>query len=497
MGHDGNVEKAAGGSVAAEIARRFRLKAQLEHPLAGHPYDMVVAPPGFDGALATDAAAGERLIEGFKACLREAEAGGDAEVQRRLVWTALHVTDEYRRSEQGDNGRRSLEMALSALSDRGHQDLVRCRLAREELRRDQPAAAARWLDACDAAPEILDLDSAYREARGLWLAATGDLRGVLALLGDNLEELPVAQEQRAVIAALRIHALEASGRHAEARVELGKAGEVVGAKEVGEALALGGWAPAARAADDCSREVSRAEEGEELRKNEWRARAAELDRLLAARRDARTGGRALSAPLVGAPLAALLLWVFPITPIRCLCSADPFMGVQGNVLCPHLCEGCTGPYRVHTIWRHTGPGKSSTNGPQYFCRTPQNEVATMSDAEMDRHVSSLGKYELYAAPAAATYLTLLVLLLPLVLYAARKTHMVSIARRERFEGQARALHAELRASPGPDGATVPLLFDPDAVDPAPPARGLGFALGLFALCGVVPFLVIVLEIALR
>lgn len=487
---------AAEGSFASEVARRFRLKAQLEHPLAGHPYDMSIPPPGFDETSVEDAAGSERLIEVFKACVTEATGTSDLEIQRRLVWTALHLEDEYERRSRADGGLAALKAALGALSDRGHKDLVRCRLALNALRAGDVAAAESWLGECDPAPEIIDLDSAYRQARALLLSEKGDFRGVLALLGDNLEELPVAKPQRPILTALRLHALESVGRHEEARVELDKASTDMGLEVVLGALARGNWAPALRAEQDCVQEAARVFEAEERERARVHSRESELLRLLAERRDLRTGTRALSPPLAGAPVLALVLLLFPITPIRCFCSADPFMGMQGHLLCPHVCEGCTGPYRVHTVWNHHGGGESSTNGPQYFCQTPRNGVATMSDAEMSDKARMLGRYELHFAPAAATYLSLLVLLLPVALYLAGRTHVVSIAKRARLKQQALALHAELRAGGDREGSALPPFLDTDTTPP-PTTRGLPFALGLFAVCGVIPFLVIVIEILAR
>ncbi|MEJ7731575.1 MAG: hypothetical protein WKG00_20475 [Polyangiaceae bacterium] len=204
---------------------------------------------------------------------------------------------------------------------------------------------------------------------------------------------------------------------------------------------------------------------------------------MARRRDHLPRGlAALGVTLFSVPFIALVL-LLAVTMPRCFFDADPFLGAHGYVLCPERCDDCRGPLRVYTEWHHNG-GEHTTNGPQYFCRTPTNRVATMSDQEMDGRLHELEPYELDWAPAAATYMTLVLLLVPLAAIRA-----ISVNRRA--ERQAADLEEEMATIARSAGLAVP----------AGPLLGgrSGVGMGLMALAGslLLPLAIIALELALR
>ena len=88
---------------------------------------------------------------------------------------------------------------------------------------------------------------------------------------------------------------------------------------------------------------------------------------------------------IGNGLSLALLGLVSIP--RCTLDADPFMGAHGYLLCPSVCSGCTGPFRIHTVWQRNG-AEVSTGGAQYFCRASDNHVESMSDAELALHMGS-------------------------------------------------------------------------------------------------------------
>src|SRR5262249_54161217 len=137
-------------------------------------------------------------------------------------------------------------------------------------------------------------------------------------------------------------------------------------------------------------------------------------------------------------LAGLVVVTIP----RCTADADPFLGAHGYVLCPYRCKGCTGPYRVYTEWEHNG-GEHSTNGADYYCPTRTNKVATMSDADLARNARELGAYELSIAPAAATYLTFLLLGMLALPWFAFRGHQEAMMRRKAMDASIDALVAKL------------------------------------------------------
>ena len=169
---------------------------------------------------------------------------------------------------------------------------------------------------------------------------------------------------------------------------------------------------------------------------------------------------------------------------RCFFDADPFFGAQGYALCPSACTGCTGPFRVYTEWVHNAPGESSTDGPRYFCLTSGNRVDAMSDAELESNMEKLGPYELSWAPAAATYLTLLLLLVPVVPVRAYRRHAAAARRRAALSAQVAADAAHLRV---PEPQPVPMRS----------YAGLWAAVGFFAASVLVPLLIVLVELSLH
>lgn len=439
-------------TLADELARRSRLAAQLEHPIEPNPYAMAKAPRGLSGAPAL-----AQLREAWTSAKGRAAAGqrGPAE-QRELVWCALHLSEAELRQRNVVAARAVLETALDLLADAGHQHLVCCRLVTEAVRDGDLASADAWLLECDPAAEVLELDGAYREAAGRLRAAKGAASEVLEVVGESSVELPIAPEYATALGLLRASAKEALGRDDDAYADVAAACTRDGDAAVLAALAESGFAPRAAA-----------------------RRRRTLVLIAAAARDGiPVGARAVDGALASVPFVALALQLAVTIP-RCTFDADPFLGAQGHLLCPHACTGCEGPFRVYTAWTHRG-SKHSTNGPQYFCRTSSNRVETMTDAELYAARHSLGQYELLWAPAAATYLSLLLLLLPYAAMRARRRHRDGVAARDAKELEVARLAAEAGIEPPPRA-------------PAPPSwKGVKW----MAAAIVVPTLAILLELAL-
>ncbi len=439
-------------TLAEELARRSRLAGQLEHPISPNPYSLTTAPRDLRGtSLAV-------LRDGWRdAKARSAGGARAASEQRDLAWYALHVAEAERRERNLVAARAALETALELLDDAGHRHLIHCRLVTEAVRDRDLASAAAWLGECDPSTEVLELDGAHRKATARLRLAEGAASKVLELVGERAGDVPIVAEYAVALGLLRAGAHEALGRD-----DLAQAALVAACGEGGDAPALSaladlGFAPRALA-----------------------ARRRALVEIAAAARDAvPVGARVADGRFLGLPLLAALLLVAVTIP-RCTFDADPFLGVQGELLCPYACKGCSGPFRIYTYWHHSG-GSHSTNGPQYFCRTSTNGVATMTDEQLDGARHKLGAYELSWAPAAATYLSLLGLLLPYGVFASVGAHRAGVAARREKEEELAALAAAA-------GVTSPA---------RQPTRGPWLGLAAMLLAVALPSLVIALELGLR
>jgi DNA-directed RNA polymerase subunit RPC12/RpoP len=341
-------------SMAEEVARLSRLKSQLLNPVSGHIYDLERRPMDFGHIDPLGSSGFARLKSTWDQAKTVAAAPPGSEQDRRLCWTALRLADHYRRNRDAIHARAVLETALDRVGDGGLCHLLRCRLASEAVFERDLTSAHGWLDECDAAPEVVELDSAYREALARIREAERNPSAVLDVLGRRHGDIPIQAAYDFQTSLLRIHALELSGAMQAASEEFGRAGSSHGPGEVTAALAKAGFAPQTR---------GRQGQQDLARK---RAIAASLVRERASLGSALS---ALAVSLLKVPFIAAALMIAVAIP-RCSMNRDPLMGVQGYALCPEVCQACEGPMWVFTEWNQTGPGEYTSDGAEYFCMPP-------------------------------------------------------------------------------------------------------------------------------
>jgi len=406
-------------SMADEVARLARLKSQLANPVTGHIYDLRRDPLGWSGVDPASPAGFEQL-KGLWARSKEiSEADRGPEEDRALCWAAMRLAYVHRLGGNSLHARATLETALDMLADAGLRHLVRCRLASEAVREGDLMSAEGWLEECDAAPEVLELDSAYREASARLHTAQRRFSRVLDVIGREREDIPIHPVFDLQAAALRIHALEMMGLESQADLELGRSERGHGEEAMLATLAADGLAlQVRRKRDDQARERLR----------------GTLAGLCRERTLLMTGGRALPWNMIKLPVIALALLPLASIP-RCYADIDPFVGVQGYALCPEVCEGCTGPMRVHTEWNSLGGGEYSTDGAQYYCEPP-GYVADKGLIEMS-----------WVAAVAATYVLLLIVLLPFLPLLAWRTHIKAVAKRDDLDRQIQRISSQLGDAP--------------------------------------------------
>lgn len=379
-------------SLADEVARLSRLQAQLVNPISAHAYDLDQLPMGWRAGEVKTPAGMERASNEWRTA--RANPSPIAEEQRKLCWLSLALADGYRRAKEPLKARAVLETALETLADDGHRQLVRCRLAVGAIEEGDLDSAAGWLAECDPYPEVLELDSAYREAQARLHTARGDGPALLNVVGPRVTDIPIAPEHQRSVALLRVHGLELAGHAAEADAELMRAGGDHGVVPLVEALRAGNLAPQV-----CERS------GRRWLENKLSSLTGQRDMLPTNFIDA------LLPSLTFLPVIAALLLV-PIAVVRCEADADPLLGVYGHALCPKVCDGCYGPVRVSTDWTNTGAGEWSSDGADYYCLSDKNEIAEFSDEQLEDARMSLEAYRMNAlAAAGASYLILLALLL--------------------------------------------------------------------------------------
>lgn len=439
-------------SMADEVVRLSQLKSQLEHPVTGHAYDLTRPPAGLGAHIAVEA------LEAVWREARSAENRASPAGQHKLCWVAMTLADRKLRAGEALASRVVLETSLDVLEDAGHRHLIRCRLATEAVSQGELDDAAGWLAECDPSTEVLELDSTFREAVAGVHVARRRWADALAVVGRTTRDIPIHPDHHTEVARMRVHCLESLGAAGEAAQCLRELCARDGERATLAGMDARGFAPASVAHIRTRRQREAAED----RRAEQRQRVDEL----AGRSERKYSMfRALGGALFSAPIWACVL-LLAVTIPRMAMDFDPLLGVHGYAICPLACEGCDGPLRVVTHWTQTGASEWSSDGPQYFCSTRKNKVATMSAAELAAKRSSLARYELHIAPLMSSWLLLLLLASPLTLFWASLRHIPRARARRSVESELARLSAQL-------GAEVP----------APPPSGCGSVLFRAAILG--------------
>ena len=324
----------------SERVARLRAQERLDTPLPPAVARMLV-----DGALRREAVAAARAA--WKEARARVPDGRSSPLEEKLYHLTLALEPCLPERER----RSLLETAVEVLPDRGHRQVLRCRLAFLAACAGDVRAATEWLEVCDARPTQLASDSAYRVAAAAIAAAEGDPSGVIAQLGTEQGDVPMARSLAPVAFYLRVDALERSGSLDAAVSEL-RARTRLGADLSEELAALG-------ALDPCPRSLAivRAEIERERRAHRRQlAQRALVEAELILRSHQRKRGDMLLASAAAAVLATVgagLAWSILFTGIL---ELDPLFGAHSALFCPVVCDDCTGPYEFRHWPRAYGQG---------------------------------------------------------------------------------------------------------------------------------------------
>ncbi len=459
-------------SMAEEVARLSRLNSQLANPVSGHIYDLQRRPLDFAHLEPMSEAGHAQLKTIWDQAKLSGPVAPGSEQDRRLCWTALRLADHYSRGSDALHARAVLETALDRVGDAGLCNLIRCRLATEAVAEGDHASAQGWLDECDSAPEVAELDSAYREALAQLRNAEGNPGGVLEVLGRRSGDVPIQRAFDFSASLLRIHALELGGAAQAAGEEFDRASGRHNTGRLVEALEAQGLAPGVRARQaqrEAAKKRDAAAADARRVQNEAAKKRAQMNALARNRAELSTGLASLPGALAKAPFIAAALMIVVSIP-RCTMDVDPLLGVQGYALCPEVCQGCEGPMWVFTEWHQTGPGEYTSDGAEYYCMPPS--TAAVPSPEPIRNQS----YEMsWVAAFGSTYGLLLLFVLPFVPVLAFLTHAQAAQKRRKLDAEIEAIRQEL-------GGPEPVVKRKTVL------RGLAVGVGLitagFAFAGV-------------
>lgn len=321
--------------------------------------------------------------------------------------------------------RAMLETTAEVLVDERHRHVVRCMLARLAAQNGDVTGASAWLETCNPRPTDLMMDTAYRHAAATLAVAQRNPERVAELLGIRSGDVPLAPREALACELLRVHTFELAGNLQVAFEELDRLARARG--EVSVARQLAAFQPLAL----CPYSYPE----RQRRLAEQRDRAL-LAAAVEKRAKVRTGFMAVIDVMSRLPYIAFVLLIV-LAPIRCVSDSDPLFGAYGIALCPHVCNGCYGPTRTVTHWVSSG-GEHTTNGAEYYCNSPRERVAALSDERLEELRYGLGQQELgFVAVAGGSYLILLGILVT-------SLPITGLRRHRRSAALARELDQELR-----------------------------------------------------
>jgi hypothetical protein len=210
-----------------ESSRLERLRAQDGKPL--------LPPPDMRHLMRAGVLSPDQADEAAKMWRRtrdELAAGGTAALEERLYFLTLLLYQHYNRANDYSKSRALLEEASSLLTDKRYVQETRCMLARSAVLRKEYDVAEKWLALCDPAPDDLHMDTAFRMSTAYLATVRGDWDTALRCLGQNIDEIPIADESDGFCGVMRANALERKGQLDKAKLQMR---QLVGNPKIGHA----------------------------------------------------------------------------------------------------------------------------------------------------------------------------------------------------------------------------------------------------------------------
>ena len=150
----------------------------------------------------------------------ELASGSDISSAELLYFLTIILSNHYSETNDCLRQRALYESALEVLTLPRHRQQIRGMLARNAALAGDPEAGEKWLEPCNPRSEDLQSDSAYRVSKAEILTVKRDWKGVLEILGEDLETVPVDSTLDGKAIVQRANALEMTGREKEAAEQL-------------------------------------------------------------------------------------------------------------------------------------------------------------------------------------------------------------------------------------------------------------------------------------
>jgi len=202
-------------NIFSEEERINRLKAQDGKPLL---------PPVGIQSLVEGGQIPDWKVEEAKAVWlskrKEVFETGNFESAESLFFLTFVFSNILKGSNKALHKRAMFESALEAFKLPRHRQIMFCNLSAGAAKEFDQRAAREWIENCDPKSDDLQADSHYRYAQALIATSMGSWSGVLKVLGETFDQIPIMDAYDGICAVLRANAIEKQGNVNRAKKEL-------------------------------------------------------------------------------------------------------------------------------------------------------------------------------------------------------------------------------------------------------------------------------------
>jgi DNA-directed RNA polymerase subunit RPC12/RpoP len=196
------------------------LRKQAENYNPSNPYGTVVAPEGFRMLTAlpdNDPKSLQKIMVLYREAYQRCEQQPTPQHEHEVYWFTWKLGNIFTHLSQSAHAWGVIHTSMDVLRNPGHQHILRAKAGNVARKAGDLDSAEAWLQLCDPAPTILDLDTAYRQNLAILHLARRRWERALALVGPDVPYQPAA---RVVVGAIGVMALEKLGRGAEAEAAM-------------------------------------------------------------------------------------------------------------------------------------------------------------------------------------------------------------------------------------------------------------------------------------
>lgn len=156
----------------------------------------------------------------WRSTCRQLASRSDYAASERLYYLTVLLSNHFSGQDDALRERAMYESALDVMTLPRHRQILRGMLARKAARAGNTEAARKWLEPCNPRSHDLESDSSYRVSMAEILTVEEDWKGVLEVLGEDIDQVPVTSLLDGKAIVQRANALEHLGRIDEAAAQL-------------------------------------------------------------------------------------------------------------------------------------------------------------------------------------------------------------------------------------------------------------------------------------